>query len=61
MYRQAAAPDDSAAEVEVLRGRLTDAATKNKKLLALVHQQHSQIQVTCVGALDRVMCRRLST
>ena len=29
----------------MLKGRLTDAATKNKKLLALVHQQHSQIQV----------------
>ena len=45
MRRPGAGPDESAAEVEVLKGRLTDAATKNKKLLALVHQQHSQIQV----------------
>jgi len=36
--------------VEVLKGRLTDAATKNKKLLALVHQQHSQIQVCAIFA-----------
>ena len=41
----APAGDDTTAEVEVLKGRLADAATKNKKLLALVHQQHGQIQV----------------
>ena len=31
-------------EVENLRARLTDATAKNKKLLGLVHQQHTQIQ-----------------
>ena len=41
----AAAADDATGEAEALRARLADAATKNKKLLALVHQQHSQIQV----------------
>ena len=37
--------DDLAGEVEALQTRLADAASKNKKLLALVHQQHGQIQV----------------
>ena len=41
-----ASADDLAGEMEVLQARLADAASKNKKLLALVHQQHGQIQVS---------------